>query len=318
MADEIGTTEAGAAPVTTTAEASGQVSTTTTDNTTGAEPGTVAAESQGGQEGQPTTQEGAEGATEGSTASPDKGAHQKTLEERVQELAEKRITEEAQKLRMEFQQATQAKAAEKPNFYEIDFDKVNDHIRGTMDQIEELKLEGKYLEAMELQDGLTGLRQELKANEQRKGEYLQKTQAQQQNTEYEQAYNKALDDAAAFYFPKKGYTPEVIEEGRKFFIGECQKDALLAAKYREVGHVQGPLAAMEFAESFIKQNMGKKEQELIDKKEAAKTTLPPGKTSTGEVIGNSKLAELREKANSGNASDLAAYMAEKNRAAATA
>lgn len=63
--------------------------------------------------------------------------------------------------------------------------------------------------------------------------------------------------------------------------------------------------------------MGKKEQELIDKKEAAKATLLPGKTSTGIVVDpNEKLNELREKAKSGNAEDLAAFMAEKSRIAA--
>lgn len=303
--------EAGAAPVTTPAEAPGS-----TDNPAGADPGTAPAEAPGGQEDQSTKQEGAEGATEGST---DKGgARQTTLEERVQELAERRITEESQKLRAEFQQQTQARAAEAVNFIpDIDFDKVNDHIRGALDQIEELKLEGRMLEAMDLQEGLAALRQDLKANEQRKAEYLQRAQARIQTEQQIQAHQKALDDAAGFYFPKKGYTPEVIEEGRRFFVNSLQQDPLLNARYNEIGYIQGPLAAMEFVEKFLVENMGKKQQELIQQKEAAKISLPPGKTSTGEVSGNANLDALREKAKSGNASDLADYMAEKRKAAAT-
>lgn len=312
MPDEnVVTTEAGAVPVTTPAEAQGQ--STDTNNSAGAVPDAAAAETQGGQEGQTTEQEGAESPMEGST-----GVRQTTLEERVQELAERRITEEAQKLRVEFQQQTQAKAAEAIDFIpDIDFEKVNNHIRGVLDQIEELKLEGKMLEALDLQEGLTALRQDLKANEQRKSEYLQRAQARVQTEQQYQAHQKALDDAAGFYFPRKGYTPEVIEEGRRFFVSSLQKDPLLNARYTEIGYLQGPLAAMEFVEKFLIENMGKKQQEIIQQKEAAKTTLPPGKTSTGEVLGNANLDALRERAKSGNASDLAAYMAEKKKAAAT-
>lgn len=315
MPDEIitATFEAGAAPVTTPAEASGQ--STDNNNPAGAVPDTTPAEAQGGQENQTTTQEGAESPMEGST---DKGVRQTTLEERVQELAERRITEEAQKLRAEFQQQTQAKAVEAIDFIpDIDFEKVNNHIRGVLDQIEDLKLEGKMLEALDLQEGLTALRQDLKANEQRKSEYLQRAQARVQTAQQYQAHQKALDDAAGFYFPRKGYTPEVIEEGRRFFVSSLQKDPLLNARYTEIGYLQGPLAAMEFVEKFLIENMGKKQQEIIQQKEAAKTTLPPGKTSTGEVSGNANLDALREKAKSGNASDLADYMAEKRKAAAT-
>ena len=306
-------TEAGTAPVTATAEAQGQVSTTATDNTAGAAPATESAEVQDGQNSETTSTEGATDATEGS----DKGAHQTTLEERVQALAEKRISEVETKLTAKLEEVTRAKAEEKPNFYEIDMEKVNCHIRDTMDQIEALKLEGNFLEAMELQDGLGQLRNELRGNEQRKAEWMQRTQAQQQSAAQNAQINQHIEQASALVAKEHNIPAEVWKAGEEFFLKERQSKPLIDAQYREKVLVQGPVAAMLWAKDYVEKNMGAPQQALIDKKEAAKQTLPPGKTSTGEATGSADLAALRTKAGSGNAEDLAAYMAAKSRAAAT-
>ena len=316
---EAGSTETGAVPATATAEAQGsEGSTTATDNTAGAVPGTESAEVQGGQEGQTTTTEGAEGATEGSTASPDKGTHQKTLEERVQELAAKQVSEVETKLMSKLEEVTRAKAAEKPDFYDVDMAKVNEHFATTMAQIEALKVAGDYLGAMELQDGLNDTRKELRANEERKSAFIQRTQAQSQNEQFVAQMQTKLHEAGELVKKEHNILPEVWEKSVAFFDAAMQKSPLLQRQYDEKVMTQGPVAAILFAKEYVEKNMGKKEQELIDKKEAAKQTLPPGKTSTGENTGSADLAALKSKAQaSGNAEDLAKYMSAKNSAAAT-
>ena len=300
---------------------------TTIPETTGAEPVTQTVEAARNPEvaaPEVTTTEGEETPEtvtpeSGETAeNPDKGAHQKTLEERVQELAEKRITEVEAKLNAKLEEVTRATAEEKPNFYNIDIEKVNNHIRTTMDKIEDLKLEGNYLEAMELQDGLNALRSEIKANEQRKVEWTEKQQSMQQSQAMAEQTNQMIAKASELVMKESNITPEAWKAAEEFFNKERADKPLVDAQYREKVLTQGPVSALLWAKEYVEKNMGKKEQEATEKKEAAKTTLPPGKTSTGEVPTNAALAALREKAAaSGNASDLAAYMEEKAKATAT-
>lgn len=309
MNEETGTQDAGTVPVTESAEIQGNQEINTTS---GAAPETQSAETEGSQT---TTQEGTEGAA-GEESASNKGIRQTTLEERVQELAEKRITEVETRLNAKLEEVTRAKAEEKPNFYTIDLDKVNDHIRNTMDQIEDLKLEGKFLEAMELQDGLGELRQELRSNEQRKAEWTQRTQANEQTEQANAQTNQAIARASELVAKEHNIAPEVWKKAEDFFTKERAEKPLIDAQYREKVFTQGPIAALLWAKEYVEKNMGKKEQAAIDQKEAAKTTLPPGKTSTGEVSGDANLAALKTRAQAtGNAEDLSAYMAEKNKAA---
>lgn len=309
---ENGVQDAGAAPVTESAETQGNQGETISGADT---QNTATAEGQTDQATETTNQEPIE-VTEGTPAT--KGAHQKTLEERVQELAEKRITEVETRLTAKFEEVTRAKTEEKPNFYEIDLVKVNDHIRSIMDQIEDMNLQGKYLEAMELQDGLNELRQSLRSNEQRKAEWAQRTQAQQQSERAIAQTNEAIVRASELVAKEHNISPEVWKAAEEYFIKERAEKPLLDAQYREKVFTQGPIATLLWAKEYVEKNMGKKEQEVIDKKEAAKTTLPPGKTSSGEISPNANLTALRSKAEaSGNAEDLAAWMAEKSKAAAT-
>ncbi len=301
------TQDAGAVPVTQSAETVSNQG----EATSGADTHTATAEGQANQANETDTSESAQGATEGTETG--RQPHQKTLEERVQELAEKRIAEVETKLTAKLEAVTQAKTEEKPNFYEIDFDKVNEHFRQTMEQIEELKLDGKFLEAMELQDGLTSTRQLLKQNEASKADYIRRMNERSQTEQQTAQINQQITAASELVAKEHGIAPEVWKKAEEWFVTERQSKPLLDAQYREKVMLQGPIAGLLWAKEYIEKNMGKKEQELIDKKEAAKTSLPPGKTSSGVVAGNANLSALREKAKSGNADDLARYMAEKSK-----
>lgn len=303
----IETPDAGAVPVTQPAETVSNQG----EATSGADTHTATAEGQANQANETETSESAEGATEGTETG--RQPHQKTLEERVQELAEKRIAEVETKLTAKLEAVTQAKAEEKPNFYEIDFDAVNEHFRATMEQIEELKLEGKYFHAAKLDDGLADMVAQLRQNEAKKAQYIQKMNERSHNEQQSAQINQHIAEASVLVAKEHNIPPEVWKAAEDFFIAERRAKPLLDAQYREKVMLQGPVAALLWAKEYVEKNMGKKEQALIDKKETAKTTVAPGKTSTGQVVGNANLAELREKAKSGNADDLARYMAEKSK-----
>lgn len=304
--EDITTPEAGAEPEIQSAETVGNQG----EEVSGTDTQTADADQQADQADTTSTGQEGENATEGK-----KQPHQTTLEERVQQLAEKRIAEMEAKLNAKLEAVTQSKVEEKPNFIEIDYDKVNEHFRDTLDKIEELKLDGKYLEAAELQEGLTDLRSQIRQNESAKAEFVKRMSERNQTEQHIAAVNQRIAEASELVRKENGLTPEVWKAGEEFFIAERQSKPLLDAQYREKVMLQGPVAALLWAKEYVEKNMGKKEQELIDRKEAAKTSLPPGKTSTVPPATGANLVALRDKARSGNAEDLAAYMAAKKAAA---
>lgn len=245
------------------------------------------------------------------------GQVKRTLEERVEELTSKRVAEVEARLTAKLAEATQTPA--KLDFIpDIDMDKVNEFIRDTRDQIEQLQMEGKYAEAEDLQDRLTATRQEIKANEQRKAAHMQAEAANQQTEQHTAQLNEQIFRASELVAREHNIPPEVWKAGEDFFAAERQAKPLIDAQYREKVMLQGPVAAMLWAKDYVEKNMGKKESDLIASKEASKATLPPGKTAAGVAndAGAAQLAALKLAANSGNPSDLAAYSKAKRAASA--
>lgn len=301
--DAATTTDAGAAAAAPVAEQGGTEVTTVTTDTTGAVPDAAAAELAGGENTE---------VTEGDAAATT-GIRQTTFEQRVNELAAKKIAELEQRLTAR----QTAQVAEKPNFIELDMEKVKQHFTDTLEQIEALKLEGRVLEAMDLQDGLNTTRQELRDNEQRKADFLQKAEAQHQNAQQMEQINARIVEASEIVRADANIPPEVWKKGEEFFIAERTAKPLIDAKYREMVMIQGPIAALQWAKSYCEEHMGAKAQTLINQKEAAKATLPPGKTATGAVVGNPTLDALKAKASaSPTTENLAAYSAAKRAASA--
>jgi hypothetical protein len=248
---------------------------------------------------------------------PAPASHQKTLEERVQELTEKRVAEVEARLTSKLQEVTQAPV--KLDFIpDLDMTKVNDYIRDTRDAIEQLQLEGKYTEAEELLDTLTATRQSIKANEQRKQAHMEREGLQQQSQQQTDAINEQIAAASVLVAKEHNIPPEVWKAGEDFFLSERQSKPLIDAQYREKVMLQGPVAAMLWAKDYVTANMGKKESDLIATKEAAKATLPQGKTAAGVAndAGAVNLAELKIAAGSGNPQDIAAYSKARREASA--
>lgn len=305
MSEEIVTTDAGAVtPQSPTAEPVGETTVTPETTSTGTEPEATTAE------------------PSGTDAAPVEGAkapsepHQKTMEQRVQELVSQREVEIEARLTAKLQEAT--KPPEQLNFIpDLDMAKVNEYIRDALTAIEQARLDGDFLKAADLQDELDTTRREIKGNEARKAEYMRQQESRQLTEQQTEQINQQIQQASALVAKEHNIPPEVWKAGEDFFLNERRTKPLIDAQYRERVMLNGPVSAMLWAKEYVEQNMGKKEEALINQKEAAKELLPAGKTSGGVVPGSTAaadLAALKAQASSGNPSDMAAYSKAKREA----
>ncbi len=234
------------------------------------------------------------------------GQVKKTLEERVQELTSQRIAEVEARLAAKLQPETKTQLDFIPD---LDFGKVNDYIRDVLENIEQAQLDGDFVKALDLQEELRQTRSAIKQNEERKAAHIEQQGLRQQSEQQIKALNEQIASASMLVAKEHNIPPEVWKKGEEFFLAERNSKPLIDAQYREKVMLQGPVAALLWAKDYVEQNMGKKEQDLINSKEAAKATLPQGKTSTGLMADEkaNKLAAARAAAASGSPSDLAAY-----------
>ena len=234
------------------------------------------------------------------------GQVKKSFEERVTEVAARRISEAEARITAKLQTETKPPLDFIPD---LDFGKVNEYIKGTLDAIEQAQLEGDFVKALDLQEELRQTRETIKANEGRKVSYMEREQIKQQSEQQIKALNEQISDASSLVAKEFKIPEKVWKKGEDFFKAERNTKPLIDAQYREKVMLQGPVAAMMWAKEYVEQNMGKKEQDLINSKEAAKATLPQGKTSTGVMTDEkaNKLAAAKQAAMSGNPSDLALY-----------
>lgn len=280
-----------------------------------AESGTVEASVDAGAvspESQPAAVVGEPGSNDVNTtgqeggATTTEGTHKKTLEERVKELAVQQEAEIEARILAKLQPQVQTA---KPDFIpDLDPDKVNAYIGQTLDQIEQLRLEGKHAEALDLQDDLNATRHAIRENEAKKAAYMKRQEEIKLSEQQITQINERIAEASILVAREHNIPPEVWKAGEDFFIKERQAKPLLDAQYREMVMLQGPVAALLWAKGYVEQNMGKAQQDLIQQKETAKESLPQGKTAVGSIPNvGAELAALKAKAASGNPEDLAAY-----------
>lgn len=294
--------DAGAVPSTPSAEAGGEAAAATpeTPPETGAEPSTPSAEAGGESGATPTSQESAE-------AHGGKQPHQKTLDERVAELVSKKEVEIEQRLMSKLEESTKKETLD--FIPDLDMAKVNKFIVDKQAEIDKALLDGEGWKAMELQDELNDVRSKVRDNEAKKADHIRR-QEQAHVTEQQSAVlDKSIQDASKLVASEYKIPEQVWQEAETWFMAERRAKPIVDAQYRERVLIQGPVNALLWAKEYIEQNMGKKQEEEIKTIEAAKETLPAGKTSGGVATeaATTKLNELKARAASGNPSDLAAY-----------
>lgn len=289
------------------------------------EPQAGAIEAEAGQpaQGDTTSQEapaegteGQEPGTEGE-ASPGEESKHKGSGDRIQELLSK-VKEYDQKtvaLEEKLAKIEGRQVQQQPDFVNLDFDAINAHVGDALAEIDRLKMEGRALEALELQDELNELRQNVKENERKKSAFMERQKALTTEKHQVEQLNQSLETAAKLVQKEFNIPENVMEEGRKFFTIARQQHPLVDAQYREIALLRGPVAAMLFARDYIQQEMGKVQQQALKHKETAKQTLPPGKTGTQTDATQKSLNTIRAKAEkSGDDQDWADYFAAKREA----
>lgn len=302
--------DAGAAPVTTTTE-SGSTQDT---GTAGADTLNTRTTEGGGSEqvADSTSQEGAQGVTEGAEPTS-KGAPRLSLEERVNQLAEKKV---AEKLQAELDKRQQAEAAKEIPFKNYNRAAVEAELLAPLsDRIALLNAEGRVIEARRLERQRDAIIDELEKDEQVKAEWEQKQQATQTQQQMFDRLQSEINTSTEVLRDHFKIPHDVFEEGRKWFNDKLVSDPILGRKYNEMVFVRGSMEAVEWAYNYTKENMGKETASAMQATEAAKNQIPPGKTSTVDPVAGAKVEELKAKAlKSGKDEDFLAWKSAANAA----
>lgn len=260
--------DTGAAPVIPTAEGGGSQEVTET----GADTHTRTAEGEGSESAETTSQEGAEGATEGSK---DRGAHQKTLEERAAEIADRKIQER-------IAQFEQERQAAQPDYIPLDYDVYDAHIANLVAQERQFADEITLLEhndpsrvqmvreLRKIQATRQAMENEFVENEKKRALWEVK---QGERARYEATVvqiNAGLAQASPVVRDALSISPEAWEAGEKWFVTQRQSNPLLDAEYRERCFTEGPIRALKWAATYVKENMGKAAEQSKQKREEGK------------------------------------------------
>jgi len=249
------------------------------------------------EDGEPLLDEDGEPIVKVEEAAGEKKDHKKDANARIQELIAKNKANEDRLARMEA--ALNAKEAEKPDFFEVDMAQVNDYMQASSDQIETLKLEGRFLEAKKIELAQVKLISDIEANELKRKAY-QERQGKAKNESDGQARVLAeVDRAADFYRDSMKIDPEIWKKQADWFTDKCNNDPLLGREFAERVETQSRIAAVKWAHDYTVQNMGLKEKAAIDKKNLYKQTAsgaaPKGSSGKATPVDLSKaLAKATE------------------------
>lgn len=266
------------------------------------------------------TTEGQE-ANAGTEETKDKGAHQTTLEERAAQIAEKKVAEAMEKLRLERETieretAERLKAQEKPfvDLTEEQAARLNDDYTSAVVRVAELQ------ELIRLgdrtQETVTELRKAEKwireteawyADNEAKKTAWQKEQKEAEARRLQIAeQSQRLEITAETFRVHHKIPQDVWDASSKWFAEQLRAQPLLAEKFRDAFR-RGNVEAVEFAHNYCVEHMGKKEETLLEQKKKAKEALAPA--MTGHVKASKEdLAKLL-KAAQDNPDDEEKYLA---------
>lgn len=302
MSDEATFLDTGAEPVSQTAEDGG----TTEEVSESAETQEIPA-AESGEETESTESETEDTGTEEKEENPDKGAHQKTLEERVLELAEKKAAEkvaEIERLRAE------KEAAERPTFREIDYTAVNRDMNKSYAREQEI-LNEIAIDPDEVDPALTNelrairiwrqqVETELAANEKAKDEFLKKQQEQRQQSEFWQQQHTRIQETIKIIQEKEKASDEVVTAIRNKWSEMAKADPLLQRQFDEgilAGrHTETVIWARKLAQAALSESATK----TLAKKESGKEKQIGGESGGesfdfGKINTWNQLMELPEK-----------------------
>lgn len=214
----------------------------------------------------------------------DEGKYKKNASERIRELVErsKSAEKELNNLKSKFEESQRKQeAAEKP-YYELDMSRLESDLASMTEQVEDLKLEGKILEAVKIQRNIDTLLEAVDKNENSKAEWLAKQSERATAETKAQARVVELDDAARFYQKEMKIPTDVWDASGLWLKNEMEAKPLVGKKFSEIFDRQGAVAAIEWAHQYTLEHMGKGAKEAKSKKEDAKKILVGGQSNTAK------------------------------------
>lgn len=262
-------------------------------------------------------EEGAEAETAEKETEAPKGIKQKSLEERVTELADKRFAEHQAKI--ENAAKERLEADQKP-FIELSAeqtDKLNENY------VDAVARKGDLLEAIRLGDRSPETIVELRKaekwiletetwyadNEAKKAEWTAKQgdTAKQQAESLERSTRLAT--TAEVFREAKSIPQDAWDEAARWFNEQLAADKVLSLKFADAYRLKGDVAAVEFAHDYCTEHMGKGAEDALKQKLEAKTKLAPGITGKGVTPEGPDLGKLLKTAQkSGTEEDYLAYV----------
>lgn len=208
-----------------------------------------------------------------------------TPEEKLQATFKEELAKVTERIKAELQAEKEAQKVEQPDFIpDLDLDQVNAYIDQTEKHIEELRLEGKSLEAIKLQRHLTALVDGVDANEQKKAAWEAKQAEQQQQTQQVAAINAEIAKASELVAKEYNIAPDLWKKAEDWFIGERKAKPLIDQQYRDLVYRQGPVAALLWAKEYVEKNMGAGAKADIAKKEEAKGKIPSVNPNSETIV----------------------------------
>jgi hypothetical protein len=314
----LGIPDVGAEPVTDPAEDLDNQG----EDDTGAEPDDQAAELDGEEADKTTSQE-----TDEETAEVKKPqeAHQTTLEERANQIAEKTLAKWREEQAEITRQATARIEADKKPFVDLTPEQSN---QINSDYLSAVTRKVELEEAIRLgdheADTILALRQTEKwirdteawfsDNESKKAEWTKKQgeTTRQQAEAAERA--QRLETTANVYREQHKIPADVWETSSQWFSEQLKTDKVLGLRFSDAYRLHGDVGAVEFAHKYCTENMGKTAEDALKQKEKAKLTLAPGVTAQGKTTAPDLKALLKAAQKSGSEEDYLAFSAAKRAA----
>lgn len=275
---------------------------------------------------------------DGSEEQKKKGSHQTTLEERAEQLAEKKVQAALAKFKEEQaeieKRVNEKLEADKKPYVELsqtDVDRLNANYAAAYER----KLELEELFRFESDPGeksklLVDLRRTEKwlvdtenwysANETKKAEYLKTKEQIESDTAHAKEQAQRLETTAEVFRTAHKIPEHVWEASSNWFAEQLKNDPVLQLKFKDAYRLQGDVAAVEFAHNYCQENMGKAAEKAKEQKTEAKNKLSPGITGhvtvSNEVMDSLKALHSKAK-KSGSEEDFLAFQDAKRKAGIT-
>lgn len=214
-----------------------------------------------------------------------------TAQERIQQLIDQRNKDRELFENKVNELENKFKTLQQP--VESDYVEVTPEVESRINQIlydldvqrAQAELDGNYLKAVEYKRQIDDVINKLHENEKKRESVL----AERQQIAISERLVTDINQRAELYRQSYNIPNDVWVESNKWFAEQCQNNAVLGTKFREIAERQGPMAAVEFASWFVQENRLKPAQEQLKEREQSKA-----KSIAGGSAGRPASEDLRD------------------------